>query len=82
MCSLMNYLFLAIGRFFTPEESLSFAGFSSMADKFNSIKEMTQLQLMDVLHHHKTIDLSMDIKVDSSLICHLFIFLTICRHLY
>lgn len=34
-----------------------------MADRFNSIKEMTNLQLMDALHHHKTIDLAMDIKV-------------------
>jgi vacuolar protein sorting-associated protein 13A/C len=48
--------------FFTPEERLSFVGFSSVADKFNSIKEMTQLQLMDALHQHKTIDLAMDIK--------------------
>lgn len=57
-----NFLKIA-GCFFTPEETLSFAGFASVADKFNTIKEMTHLQLLDALHHHKTIDLSMDVKV-------------------
>jgi hypothetical protein len=64
------------------------AGFTSVADKFNSIKEMTNLQLMEVLHEHKTVDLYMDIKVCVTfnlLICYfefglICLILITCRH--
>lgn len=53
-----------LGTFFTPRENIELGGFSSATlNKLSSVKAMTNLQLMDVLQHHKTIDLSMDIKV-------------------